>query len=66
MPVPPPITQLQRTQSTPLELELEHQVVANAQADRDAQPLPFTEAPPDHLLKFAPQEPEEGGVVRRA
>ena len=60
MPLPPPITQLQRTQSTPLELELEHQVVANAQADRDAQPLPFTKAPPDHLLQFAPKEPEEG------
>lgn len=60
MPMPPPITQLHRTQSTPLELALEHQVVANAKADMAAEPLPFTGPPPAHLLKFAPQEAEEG------
>lgn len=58
MPLPP--TTLMRTQSTPLELELEHQVVANLKADLAGQTPVFTEAPPEHLLKFAPTELEEG------
>jgi len=58
MPLPP--TALKRTQSTPLELELQQQVIANVQADMEQKPPPFTVAPPDHLLKFAPTEPEEG------
>ena len=58
--MPPPITQLQRTQSTPLELELQQQVLANVQADLEQKPPPFTRAPADHLLKFAPTQPEEG------
>jgi hypothetical protein len=55
-----PPTSLRRTQSTPLELELEQQVLANSVAAQEGKPLPFTSAPPDHLLKFAPTELEEG------
>ena len=58
MPMPP--AQLQRTQSTPLELELQNQVMANVNADLESKPPPYTQAPPAHLLKFAPQEPEPG------
>ena len=58
MPLPP--TALRRTQSTPLELELEQQVVANLKADMEGKAPVFTEAPPDHLLKFAPTELEDG------
>lgn len=60
MMVPLPPTTLVRTQSTPLELALEHQVVANLKADLEGKTPVFTEAPPDHLLKFAPTELEEG------
>ena len=60
LPTPPPITQLQRTQSTPLELELQHQVVVNAQSDLQQKPPPYTEAPPAHLMQFAPRAAPEG------
>ncbi|CAB9519178.1 expressed unknown protein [Seminavis robusta] len=55
-----PLPTLARTQSTPLELALEEQVAANVQAVLQGKPPPFTSAPPDHLLKFAPTELEEG------